>query len=193
MQGQNVLKIALGRLLHQISVKFSILMYVYPNWSLLLCGIVRSCWSFSARELAHSLVSLSMATSLEEDLVTTSSAGFLCMWVCKGGEKGRTFTHISSTLTTDLEKISLSWWLVGGGGWLVQDRIAVFVGKYFAVSFLSSLSDIKRIRDTCAMSFYSKINFPGLVTTQSHFQFTSCLSKVMVVRRCYRPWCHQAF
>ena len=34
---------------------------------------------YAGRELMHSILSLSMATSLDEGLVTSTSAGFLCM------------------------------------------------------------------------------------------------------------------
>ena len=34
---------------------------------------------YVGRELMHNILSLSMATTLEEGLVTSSSAGFLCV------------------------------------------------------------------------------------------------------------------
>ena len=36
-------------------------------------------YNYVDKELANRIVSLSMATTIEEDLVTCSSAGFLCM------------------------------------------------------------------------------------------------------------------
>ena len=52
--------------------------HCYSCHGLPLLTRVHPCF-LAGRELVHSIFSLSMATSLEDELVTTCSAGFLCV------------------------------------------------------------------------------------------------------------------